>query len=233
MPSWPRVLVAGVMLAAVVAGFLLAPDPAAAWAAVRGRLADGQRFVADHYALAAGAFFLTYFAAAALSLPIAVPLSLTGGALFGRWVGTLLSVTAAAAGGTVAMLASRYVFRDWVRARLGRRLRPIEAGVERDGAWYLLTLRLIPVVPYTLTNLAVGLTRLPARTFLGVSWVGMLPGAFVFVNAGAAAAAVESPRDVLSPELLGALSLLGVLPLTVRLAARRLTGTPGREDGRS
>jgi uncharacterized membrane protein YdjX (TVP38/TMEM64 family) len=163
-----------------------------------------------------------YVAGSALSLPSAVPLSLVGGALFGRWVGTLLSVTAATAGGTLAFLASRYVFRDWVRAKFGPRLRAVEEGFARDGGWYLLTLRLIPVVPYTLTNLAMGLTPMRLRTFAAASWAGMLPAGFVLANAGAAAAAVESPRDVLSAEVLGALALLGVVPLVARWVVRRV-----------
>jgi uncharacterized membrane protein YdjX (TVP38/TMEM64 family) len=223
---WPRLLLAAVMLAAVVAGYLLVPDPDAAWAAVRTRLADWRQFVADHLLLAAAAFVLVYVAATALSLPMAVPLSLVGGALFGRWLGTLLNVTAATAGATLAFLASRYVLRDWVRARLGERLRRIEAGVERDGAYYLLTLRLVPAVPFTLINLGMALTPIRVRTFAAVSWVGMLPGGFVFANAGAAAAAVESPRDVLSAELLLALTLLGVVPLVLRWVVRAWSRPP-------
>jgi uncharacterized membrane protein YdjX (TVP38/TMEM64 family) len=210
------------MLAAVVAGYWLLPGPDAAWAAFRGRLAEWRQLVADNLLLAVAAFVLVYVAGSALSLPTAVPLSLAGGALFGRWLGALLSVTAATAGGTLAFLASRYVFRDWVRAKFGPRLLAVEEGFARDGGWYLLTLRLIPVVPYTLTNLAMGLTPMRVRTFAAVSWAGMLPAGFVLANAGAAAVAVASPRDVLSAEVIGALALLAVVPLVTRWVVRRL-----------
>jgi uncharacterized membrane protein YdjX (TVP38/TMEM64 family) len=225
----PRVVVAALLLAAFMAGWWLVPDSAAVWEAARIRLDDGRRFVANNFVLAAAAFFLAYVVVTALSLPLAVPLSLMGGALFGRWLGTLLSVTAATCGGTLAFLASRFVLRDWVRMRLGPRLHVIETGVERDGGFYLLTLRLIPAVPYTLTNLGLGLTPMRVRTFTLVSWLGMLPGGFVFANAGAAAGQVESPNDVLSPEVIGALTLLGLLPLFTRWGVRWVVGRRRQE----
>lgn len=221
-PRWPRLLLAAALLATAAAWLLLAPDSATLWQAVRSRLAEWKRFADENTFLAAAVFFAVYVVSTGLSLPVATALSLTAGALFGRWLGSLLAVTAAACGATLAMLSARYVLRDWVRARFGRRLTPIEDGVARGGAFYLLTLRLIPAVPYFLLNLGMGLTGMRPRTFFAVSWAGMLPAAFVFVNLGTAAAAVESPRGLLSPEVILALSLLGLLPLAARLVARRL-----------
>ncbi len=149
-------------------------------------------------------------------------LSLLAGALFGRWVGTAVVSVAATVGATVAMLAGRYVLQDWVQRRFGRRLAAVNRGVERDGAYYLLTLRLIPAVPYWLVNLGMGLTPIRVRTYVAASWVGMLPATFVYVNAGTELGRIESPRDVLSPGVLGALLLLACVPLAAKLLVPRL-----------
>jgi uncharacterized membrane protein YdjX (TVP38/TMEM64 family) len=222
----PKLLLAGVLVGAAVAGLLLARDPAAAWQAVRGELAGWRAFADENPLPAAAVFVGVYVGATALSLPLATWMSLIGGAVFGRWLGTALSVPSAATGATLAMLSGRYVLREWVRARFGPRLRAIVAGVERDGAVYLLTLRLIPPVPYFLVNLGMGLTALPARTFWAVSLVGMFPTGFVFVNLGTTAADIETPRGLLSWDAVAALSLLGVLPL-VGLVVRRSAARRG------
>jgi uncharacterized membrane protein YdjX (TVP38/TMEM64 family) len=191
------------------------------WDGLRQNLSDLQSSAAENLPLALLVFFAVYVAVTGLSLPVAVWLSLLGGALFGRWLGTGVVLTAATVGATLAMLAARYVLRDWVRARFGRRLERINRGVERDGAYYLLTLRLIPAVPFWLINLGMGLTPMSARTFAAVSWVGMLPGTFVYVNAGTELGRLESPADVLSWPVIVAFVLLGCLPLVARLGRRR------------
>jgi uncharacterized membrane protein YdjX (TVP38/TMEM64 family) len=189
---------------------------------LRGHLTELQETASDHFLPAVLVFFLVYVAVTSLSLPVAVWLSLLAGALFGPWVGTAVVSVAATAGATVAMLASRYVLRDWVRRRFGRRLELIDRGFERDGAYYLLTLRLIPAVPYWLINLGMGLTPIRTRTYVAASWIGMLPGTFVYVYAGTELGRIESPRDVLSPGVLVALLLLACLPLATRLLVGRL-----------
>jgi uncharacterized membrane protein YdjX (TVP38/TMEM64 family) len=192
------------------------------WSWLRANLTELQQAADEHLLRAVLVFFLVYVLATSLSLPVSVWLTLLGGALFGRWVGTAVVGVAATLGSTVAMLASRYVFRDWVRRRFGARLAAIDRGVERDGAYYLLTLRLMPVVPFWLINLGVGLTPMPARTFAAVSWVGILPATFLYANAGTELGRVESPADVLSPRVIGALLLLSCLPLAARFLAARL-----------
>ncbi|WP_062763482.1 FAD-dependent oxidoreductase [Falsirhodobacter sp. alg1] len=163
-------------------------------------------------------FLLAYIAVAALSLPVAVWLTLAGGALFGFWQGLALVSFASAIGATLAFLASRYLLRDWVRARLGRRTQAIEAGLERDGAFYLFSLRLIPVMPFFATNLLMGLTPIRALTFYVVSQVGMLAGTAVYVNAGTQLAALDSLSGIVSPPLLFSFALLAVFPWIARKA---------------
>ncbi|MDZ4336843.1 MAG: FAD-dependent oxidoreductase [Pseudomonas sp.] len=166
--------------------------------------------------LAAGVFFLAYVAVTALSLPGAALMTLLAGALFGLLEGFVLVSFASTLGATLAMLSSRFLLRDWVQARFGQRLAGIDAGIEREGAFYLFALRLVPVFPFFLINLAMGLTRLPARTYWWVSQLGMLPGTLVFVNAGRELGQLESLAGILSPGLLGAFVLLGVFPLIAR-----------------
>src|SRR5262249_40037385 len=160
-----------------------------------------------------GLFFVVYVTGTGLSLPVAVWLSLLAGYLFGRWLGTSVVILAATCGATLAFLSSRYLFRDAVQRRFGTRLRVINEGVMRDGAFYLFALRLVPVVPFFLINLGMGLTTMRVWTFAWVSLVGMLPGTFTYVNAGGALRDLQKPSDILSGNVVLALALLGLLPL--------------------
>jgi pyruvate/2-oxoglutarate dehydrogenase complex dihydrolipoamide dehydrogenase (E3) component/uncharacterized membrane protein YdjX (TVP38/TMEM64 family) len=162
------------------------------------------------------AYFGLYVAATALSMPGATFITLAGGALFGLWQGLLIVSFASTLGSTLAFLAARFVLRDWVEARFAQRLAAINAGVEKEGAFYLFTLRLMPVVPFFLINLLMGLTRMKVFTFYWVSQLGMLAGTAVYVNAGTQLAQLDSLQGILSPALLGSLMLLGVFPLLVR-----------------
>jgi uncharacterized membrane protein YdjX (TVP38/TMEM64 family) len=183
---------------------------------VRSNLDEFNRWVSDHYALAIIVFFLLYCVITGLSLPVAPILSLLAGALFGRVVGTGLVLLAATAGATLAFLSSRFLLRDWVQHKLGSRLEAFNGGVERDGAFYLFTLRLVPLFPFFLINLGMGLTPMRTWTYFWVSLIGMLPGTFLYVNAGRALATLESPRDIVSVEIVVSLVLLGGVPLLIR-----------------
>ena len=174
--------------------------------------------VAAHPWLAGGVFLLGYVLVTALSLPGAALMTLVGGALFGLVGGTLLVSFASTLGATLAMLLSRYLLRSWVQARFRHRLAKIDQGVKREGASYLFALRLVPVFPFFLINLAMGLTQLPVRTFWWVSQLGMLPGTLVYVNAGRELGQLESLGGILSPGLVGAFVLLGLLPMLSRKA---------------
>lgn len=172
--------------------------------------------------LAAGAFFALYVAVTGLSLPGASLMTLVAGALFGLGQGLLIVSFASTLGALLSMFSSRFLLQDWVQQRFGQRLAGIEAGLARDGAFYLFALRLVPVFPFFLINLAMGLTKLPARTFWWVSQLGMLPGTLVYVNAGRELGQLESLGGILSPGLLGAFALLGVFPLLARKLLDRL-----------
>ncbi|MEZ5468010.1 MAG: FAD-dependent oxidoreductase [Lysobacterales bacterium] len=183
--------------------------------------------IGAHPLLSAGIFFLVYVAVTALSLPAAALLTIAGGALFGFGLGTLLVSFASTLGATLAMLLARYLLRDSVQAKFGSRLKAIDDGLEREGAFYLFALRLVPVFPFFLVNLTLGLTRLPARTFFWVSQLGMLPATAVYVYAGTEIGQLTSLKGLISPGLLGAFILLGLLPLITKkildlLRARRV-----------
>jgi len=172
-------------------------------------------------------FGLIYVAFAALSLPGAIWLTLAAGALFGVIEGTLLVSFASSFGATLSFLASRFLFRDLVQRRFHTRMHVIDEGLRKDGALYLLALRLVPVFPFFLVNLVMGLTALRTRTFYIVSQIGMLPVTLLYVNAGTQLASLQSPRGLLSPTLLVSLTLLGIFPLAMRrlmhwLSARRV-----------
>ena len=166
--------------------------------------------------LVAGAYFVLYVIVTALSLPGAAVMTLAGGALFGLGWGLLIVSFASTIGATLAFLVSRHLLRDSVQARFGERLKAINDGIARDGAFYLFTLRLVPVFPFFLINLLMGLTPIRAATFYWVSQLGMLPGTLVYVNAGTELAAVTSLAGILSPTLLLSFALLGVFPLLAR-----------------
>ncbi len=194
---------------------------------LKARQAGLADWVAGNPWLSAGAFFLVYVAVAAVSLPGAAVLTIAAGALFGVLEGTLLVSFASTLGASIAFLVARFALRDRLRERYRERLQKIDAGIARDGWRYLLTLRLVPVFPFFLVNLLAGLTALPLRTFYWVSQLGMLPATVVYVYAGTQLARIDSLAGILSPGLLAALVLLGILPLLARvftnwLAARRV-----------
>ena len=178
--------------------------------------ASFDQLYAQQPVMVAAVYFGVYVLATALSIPGAVIITLAGGAVFGLWQGLLLVSFASTLGATLAFLASRFVLREWVEARFGQRLADINAGVDKEGAFYLFTLRLIPVVPFFLINLLMGLTRMKTWTYYWVSQLGMLAGTAVYVNAGTQLAQLDSVRGILSPALLGSFVLLGIFPLLAR-----------------
>lgn len=163
-------------------------------------------------ALYVAGFFLLYVAITGLSIPGAAIMSLVAGALFGLVLGTVIVSFASTIGATLAFLSSRYVLRDWVQGKFGTRLRAIDEGLEKDGAFYLFTLRLIPVFPFFVINLLMGLTRIKTFTFFWVSQLGMLAATAVFVNAGTQISRIESTAGLLSPMLIGSFVLLALFP---------------------
>ena len=173
-------------------------------------------FYAENRLLTILGFFATYVGVAALSLPGAAILTLAGGAIFGFFTGLVVVSFASTLGATLAFLFSRFMFRDTVQNKFGSHLQTINKGVEEEGAFYLFTLRLIPVVPFFIVNLLMGLTKIKTLVYALVSQLGMLPGTAVFVNAGNQLAQIDSPKDILSPQLLFAFALLGIFPIVAK-----------------
>jgi uncharacterized membrane protein YdjX (TVP38/TMEM64 family) len=163
-----------------------------------------------------GGFFMIYVIMTAFSLPGAVWMTLGGGAFFGLLSGTIVVSFASTIGATLAMLISRFLLRDWIQGRFKQQMQTINSGIEKDGGFYLFTLRLLPVVPFFVINMGMGLTPLRAFTFYWVSQLGMLPGTLVYINAGSELAKIESLGDILSPTLIGSFVLLGIFPLLVK-----------------
>lgn len=171
---------------------------------------------------ASAAFLGVYIAVTALSLPGAGILTLAGGAIFGLVWGLVLVSFASSIGATLAFLVARFLLHDAIQRRFGDRLKAINAGVRKDGAFYLFTLRLIPAFPFFIINVLMGLTPIPVRTFYWVSQVGMLPVTTVFVLAGTELARIERLQDILSPTLLISLVLIGLFPLIARKVVEKI-----------
>jgi pyruvate/2-oxoglutarate dehydrogenase complex dihydrolipoamide dehydrogenase (E3) component/uncharacterized membrane protein YdjX (TVP38/TMEM64 family) len=202
--------------AAIIAFFILDLGSYLTLDGLKARQEDLARLVEERPLLVIGGFFLLYVAVTALSLPGAAIMTLAAGAVFGLLLGTIIVSFASTIGASLAFLSSRYLLRDWVKRKFGKRVNAIDEGIKRDGAFYLLTLRLIPAFPFFLINLAMGLTAMRLLTFALVSQLGMLAGTIVFVNAGTQLAAIESTSDVLSPGLIGSFVLLGLFPLIAK-----------------
>ncbi len=173
-------------------------------------------YAAENRAVAVAGFFLIYVAVTSLSLPGAALLTLAGGAIFGFLTGLIIVSFASTIGATLAFLFSRFMFRDAVQNKFSTHLQTINDGIEEEGAFYLFTLRLIPVVPFFAVNLLMGLSTIKPLVFALVSQLGMLPGTAVFVNAGNQLAQINTLSDILSPSLLIAFALLGIFPIVAK-----------------
>lgn len=228
-PSSRKVLLVLVLAALVAAFFALDLGRFLSLAALRERQAALAALYARRPLGVLSAYFAAYVLVTALSLPGAAVLTLAAGAFFGLAAGTLVVSFASTLGATLAFLSSRFLLRDAVRRRLGARLAEVQEGIERDGPFYLFALRLVPLVPFFVVNLAMGLTAMRTRTFYLVSQAGMLAGTVVYVNAGTHLARVGSLRGVLSPGVLASFAMVGLLPL----AARKVVGAARRRPSRS
>jgi pyruvate/2-oxoglutarate dehydrogenase complex dihydrolipoamide dehydrogenase (E3) component/uncharacterized membrane protein YdjX (TVP38/TMEM64 family) len=214
--SKKKLLLVVALIALVVAFFALDLGRFLSLEYIKSRQAEFTALAAQRPLFVGGAFFAIYVAVTALSLPGAAIMTLAAGAIFGLATGTLIVSFASAIGATLAMLVARYVLRDSVQSKFGARLAEIDKGIEREGAFYLFTLRLVPIFPFFLINLLMGLTKMKAWTFYWVSQIGMLAGTIVYVNAGTQLAKIDSLKGILSPGLIGSFVLLGVFPLIAK-----------------
>lgn len=196
-----------------------------------------EAYRSDNPILVAGIYVVAYIIMAALSLPGAAIMTLTGGAVFGVVWGTLLANLSATIGATLAFIIARYFLADWVQKKFGDRVEPINRGVKKDGAFYLFTLRLVPAVPFFVINIVMALTPLRVWTFFWVSVIGMIAGAAVYANAGTQLAKIETLSGIMSPSLILSFVLLGVFPLiarkTLEFVNAKKTSTPAETEGSS
>jgi uncharacterized membrane protein YdjX (TVP38/TMEM64 family) len=186
----------------------------------------------EHRAAVIAGYMVIYILVTSLSLPGAAIMTLAGGALFGLVIGTIIVSFASTIGATLACFVARFVLRDWVQGKLGDKLRTVNNGVEKEGAFYLFTLRLIPVFPFWLINLGMGLTKMPLRTFYWVSQVGMLAGTIVYVNAGKELGKIESLSGILSPTLILSFVLLGLFPILAKKSIAFYKSRKGAKESR-
>ncbi len=215
-----KILLLLIVLALVASFFLFDLQQYFSLEALKAKQAELNAFQrANPWSMALG-FFALYVLVTGLSLPGATILGLAAGAIFGLWQGTLIVSFASTLGATLAFLIARYLLHDAVQERFGSRLRAINEGVRKDGAFYLFALRLVPLFPFFIINLLMALTPIRTWTFMWVSQLGMLGGTMVYVNAGTQIAAIETASDIVSPELLLSFALLGIFPLL----ARKLVG---------
>ncbi len=210
---WIKFAIAAIFIGAIVAFFALGGQKYLNLHTIQANRDALLAFTDAHFVAALAIAFAIYVAATAFSLPGALVLSLTVGFVFGRWVGTALVVVAATAGATILFLAARYLFADWARKRMGALGEKINAGFTENAFNYMLFLRLVPLFPFFLVNLAPAVTSIPLQTFVLATFIGILPGSFVFVNLGETLGRIDSLHGVVSWEVLGAFALLGVFAL--------------------
>lgn len=217
-----KIIIICALAAAAVLFFALDLNAYLSFETLKQRHLELLAFYERQPAVMIGAFMALHIVALALSLPGAVlTMALAGGALFGPGWGTLILLSSLTIGDSLGFLLARYVFRDAVQKRFGRYLAAFSNGVDRDGIFFLLGLRLMAIVPYFVVNLTMGLTRMPLRQFAPVSFVGLAPATALYVNAGTELSRIERPSDIYSPTLILSFVLLGLLPIVARLLFKR------------
>lgn len=231
---WKKLVVLGVVVTAAAIGYVQFRDTLTLQYLAE-REAALRTFQQEQPWLVYGAAFLIYVAVTGLSLPGATVLTLTCGWFFGFWRGVLLVSFASTTGATVAFLVSRFLLRDSIQQRFGDRLMAFNHALEREGAFYLFMLRLIPAVPFFVINVVMGLTPVRTRTYWWVSQLGMLPGTAAYVYAGSSVPnlttlAGKGVQGILSPQLLVAFALLGLMPLVLKKVVQRFRPAPPPES---
>lgn len=225
-----RLLLAVLFVAVMIGGTILFRD-SLSLSALSVREGELKAFQADHPVIVYGLAFLIYVGVTGLSLPGATVLTLTCGWFFGFWRALVLVSFASTTGATVAFLVSRYLLRDSIQRRFGDRLQAFNQALEREGAFYLFMLRLTPVVPFFVINVVMGLTPMRPRTFWWVSQLGMFPATVAFVYAGSnvpslGRLATDGVGSIVSPQLLAAFAILGVMPLVIRKLVGKASSVP-------
>jgi len=228
IPDTKKLAVIGVIVVIVVLFFVLDLQQYMNLAYIKESRENFQALLAQHPVLVTGAFFIVYIVVTALSLPGAAVMTLAGGALFGFWTGLVIVSFASSIGATLACAVARYLFRDWTKQKMGAWYDKINAGIKKEGAFYLFTLRLIPAVPFFAINLGMALTEMRLWTFYWVSQVGMLAGTAVFINAGNQLGQISKMGDILSPSLIISFVILGIFPLAVKKTVNFVRAKTGK-----
>lgn len=223
-----KLILLTVLVAAVGAYFIFDLGQYLTLDQLKSQQAALESYRADNPILVAILYLATYIVVTALSLPGAALMTLTGGAVFGVFWGTILANIGATIGATCAFLIARYVLGNWVQEKFGERITAINNGIEKDGAFYLFSLRLVPVFPFFVINVVMGLTKIRIWTFFWVSQVGMIAGAAVYANAGTQLAKLDSLSGIASPAILISFALLGVFPIIARKSLAFVKASRGK-----
>jgi uncharacterized membrane protein YdjX (TVP38/TMEM64 family) len=211
-----KILILIVIATIIVAVQVLNLDQYLTLSYLKGSLDKFKALYENHRLMVIAGYFFIYVLTTSLSLPGASPLGIAGGALFGFWTATIVVSFASTIGATLACLVSRFILRDWIQNKFGDKIAKVNEGIKREGAFYLFTLRLIPVFPFWMINLVMGLTKMSLFKFYWVSQIGMLPGTMVFVNAGKELAKIDSLKGIFSPSLIISFALIGIFPIAVK-----------------
>ncbi len=230
MPDPKKIILAAVIAAAIILFFVFDLQQYLNLEYLRQSRESFQELYAENRVMVLGGFFLIYITVTALSLPGAAVMTLAAGALFGFWTGLVIVSFASSIGATLACAVARYLFRDWTRDKLGKWYHKINSGIEREGAFYLFTMRLIPAIPFFAINLGMALTGMRLWTFYWVSQLGMLAGTAVFVNAGNQLGQISKMGDILSPGLIISFVILGIFPLAVKKTVNLIRKTTGKGE---
>jgi len=219
-----KIIIAAVFVACIVAFFALGLQKYFTLESLKEQKLVLAEFYANSPVLISAAFFAVYVIFTAFALPAAAILTLAGGAIFGFWHGLILVSFASTIGATIAFLLTRYLFQETIQKKFGAKLEAINNGIEKEGAFYVFGLRLVPLFPFFVINSVLALTKLKTTTFYWASQIGMLAATAVFVNAGTQLAQISSTSDILSPKLLISFVLLGVFPIIAKYVLNWLRG---------
>jgi len=211
-----KLAIVGVVILVIILFKVFGLDQYLTLSYLKEQQANFARLYAENKLVVISVYMLIYIIVTALSLPGAAIMTLAGGALFGLVTGTIVVSFASTIGATCACIVARYLLRDWVQNKFGEKLTKINKGMEKEGGFYLFSLRLVPIFPFFIINLAMGLTTIRLVTYYWVSQLGMLPATIVFVNAGKELAKIDSLKGILSPGLFISFALLGLLPIITK-----------------
>ena len=212
-----KILILIAIVGLIVAVKVLNLDQYLTLSYLKGSLDKLKTLYENHSVLVIAGYFIVYVLTTSLSLPGASPLGIAGGALFGFWTATIVVSFASTIGATLSCSISRFLLRDWIQNKFGDKIAKVNEGIEKEGAFYLFSLRLIPVFPFWMINLVMGLTKMPLPKFYWVSQIGMLPGTMVFVNAGKELGKIDSLKGILSPGLIISFALIGIFPIVIKI----------------